>query len=365
MKVALVILNWNTEGYLRRWLPGLIASCKALGSRDGQDIAEVVVADNASSDGSVALLESRFPEVKRIVLDRNYGFTGGYNRALKEIEAEYFLLINTDIEVGEGWLKPLVDWMDSHPECGVCGPKLHALVCKDGDPGSDNAEFVRKDCFEYAGAAGGLLDRYGFPFCRGRILSRIEEDRGQYDAPADVLWATGACMMTRSSLWRELGGLDDRFFAHMEEIDYCWRAQLAGYKVTVVPESVVWHLGGGTLPQDSPFKLKLNFRNCLMMLEGNLESSFLAMGMSAQAAHRKATGRLAVRKVLDWAAAAVYLLSGKKEQAKAVRDAHREYRQLRRETEHSKGKRVPDGLMGICIIPLSILKGKKAFNCIK
>ena len=202
MKTAIVILNWNTKGYLQAFLPGLIAST------EGMD-AEVIVADSASTDGSLEMLFHEFPSVRQIRLDRNYGFTGGYNRALAQVEAEYFVLINSDIEVPEDWLKPLVAWMDTHPKCGACGPKL--------------LSWHDRTRFEYAGAAGGLLDRYGYPFCRGRVMKKLEKDEGQYDTPADVFWVSGACLMVRSRLWKKLGGLDDRFFAHMEEIDLCCR----------------------------------------------------------------------------------------------------------------------------------------------
>lgn len=307
MKTAVVILNWNTEGYLERFLPGILASCEGLD-------AGLVVADSASSDGSLSMLRERFPEVQVIALDQNYGFTGGYNRALAQVDATYFVLMNSDIEVPSDWLKPLEDWMDTHPDCGVCGPKLRA--------------FQDRDRFEYAGAAGGLLDRYGFPYCRGRILTRQETDRGQYDSPEDVLWITGACMMVRSSLWRDLGGLDDRFFAHMEEIDFCWRAQLGGWKVTVVPESVVYHIGGGTLPKESPFKLKLNFRNNLLLLDNNLARTFAAEGVKNPLC--KARRRIFVRMLIDGAAAAVYLLTLRPASFKAVWEAHREFRRMRR-----------------------------------
>ena len=237
MKTAVVILNWNTEGFLRDFLPGLLQSVRNV------EGAEVIVADNASSDGSMTVMKEMFPQVRTIAFDKNYGFTGGYNRAFEQIDSEYFVLINSDIEVPQDWLGPLVDWMDTHPECGACAPKLHS--------------WQEREKFEYAGAAGGYIDLFGYPFCRGRVLKRLETDMGQYDTPADVFWATGACLMVRSSLYRRLGGLDERFFAHMEEIDLCWRMQLEGFKVTVVPESVVYHLGGGTLPASSPFKLFL------------------------------------------------------------------------------------------------------------
>jgi len=315
MKTAVVILNWNTKDYLHRFLPGLIAST------EGMDAA-VIVADNASTDGSRDLLAQEFPQTRQIPLDKNYGFTGGYNRALAQVEAEYFVLINSDIEVPKNWLKPLVDWMDTHPGCGACGPKLHA--------------FDRRDTFEYAGAAGGLLDKYGYPFCRGRALQHIEKDKGQYDMPADVFWVSGACLMVRSSLWKELGGLDDRFFAHMEEIDLCWRLQLAGYKVTVVPESTVYHIGGGTLPNESPFKLRLNYRNNLLLLENNLALSFRAQGWSAESAVNKAQRRIFVRMLLDGASALTYLITRRWSFYKAVVQAHAEYRQLRRKTSTEK-----------------------------
>ena len=259
MKTAVVILNWNTRDFLRQFLPGLIASC------EGRD-AEVIVADNGSTDGSPEVLTAEFPHVRQIRLDANYGFTGGYNRALAQTDAELFVLINSDIEVTPDWLDPLTAWMDSHPDCGACAPKLHA--------------WQDRKRFEYAGAAGGLIDAWGYPFCRGRVLKRVETDTGQYDTPAEVLWATGACLMVRRTVWEHFGGLDDRFFAHMEEIDLCWRMQLEGWKVQVVPQSVVYHVGGGTLPADSPWKLELNFRNNLLLLENNLARTYTLEGRS-------------------------------------------------------------------------------------
>jgi len=309
MKTAVVILNWNTRDYLRKFLPGLIAST------EGMD-AEVIVADNASTDGSLEMLAAEFPDVRRISLDRNYGFTGGYNRALAQVEADYYVLINSDIEVPEGWLKPLTDWMDTHPHCGACGPKL--------------LSYHQRDRFEYAGAAGGLLDRYGYPFCRGRILQKVEKDEGQYDTPENVFWVSGACLLVRSKLWKKLGGLDDRFFAHMEEIDLCWRMQLAGYTVAVVPESSVYHIGGGTLPNESPFKLRLNFRNNLLLLENNLAKTFRAQGYSVEGSLGKARRRIFMRMLLDGASALTYLVTKRYNSYKAVVQAHGEYRKLRR-----------------------------------
>lgn len=348
MKTAVVILNWNTKGYLRSFLPALIRSC-------GED-AEVVVADSASTDGSMEMMAEEFPSVKTVPLDDNYGFTGGYNRALSLLEAEYFVLINSDILVDDHWLHPLVDWMDTHPECGICGPKLHGLVKR--------GNYQKTDSFEYAGAAGGYLDRFGFPFCRGRVLSRVCMDEGQYDTPADVQWCTGACLMIRSSLWKELGGLDDRFFAHMEEIDLCWRARLAGWKVTVVPQSTVWHLGGGTLSPKSPFKLELNYRNNLLLLENNLAASIEAGGVSPRKAGRKAARKIAFRVFLDDCSRVVYALSGKKDYAAAVTRAHEGWKRLRSESPRTgKGAvKAEAPLVPVNIVPNALLRGRGIFR---
>ena len=330
MKTAVVILNYNTRNYLEQFLPGLLASCEGLD-------AQVIVADNASADSSANFMQSHFPEVPLIVLEKNYGFTGGYNRALQMIEADYYVLINSDIEVPKGWLGPLVEWMDSHPECGACGPKL--------------LSWHQRDTFEYAGAAGGLLDRYGYPFCRGRIMQKVEKDHGQYDQPADVLWCSGACLMVRSSVWKALGGLDDRFFAHMEEIDLCWRMQLRGWKVTMVPSSYVYHIGGGTLPNESPFKLRLNYRNNLLMLENNLPATL--------GSRFKTRIRIFTRMCLDGLSALVYLLKGKWSFFRAVIQAHLEYRRLRRPGEMIPNARKPDGLYKGWIVPVGLF-GKKS-----
>ena len=339
MRTAVVILNWNTEGLLRAFLPGLLGSCPA--------DAQVVVADNGSTDGSLQMLASDFPGVRVIPLGQNYGFTGGYNRALSQIEAEYFVLINSDIDVSPGWLEPLVEYMDAHPECGVCGPKLHALV-----PSADGG-YSRLNRFEYAGAAGGYLEFFGFPFCRGRVMNRVAEDVGQYDSVRNVLWVTGACLVTRSSLWRELGGLDNRFFAHMEEIDYCWRACLSGRTVTVVPGSCVWHLGGGTLAPDSPFKLELNYRNNLLMLRKNLP---------ATVGRFRSSVIIGLRYVLDWMSAVVYLLTGKVPYWRAVGRGHKGYRQLKGDVPASVGTGQVGGYKKICVILQSLLRGAGIFR---
>ena len=252
-KVAIVILNWNGQAMLAKYLPNVIEYSR-------QD-AEVWVADNCSSDQSMRLLETQFPQVKTIVLEQNFGFAEGYNRALKQIEAEYYILLNSDVEVSHHWLTPLIEFMDSHPQVAACQPKLLAEY--------------DKDSFEYAGACGGFLDKYGYPFCRGRIFNMVERDNGQYDYQQEVLWATGACMMIRSKDYWDAGGLDGRFFAHNEEIDLCWRLRLMGRQIYCIPESEVYHVGGGTLPKSNPMKTFLNFRNNLTMLYKNLSDNEL------------------------------------------------------------------------------------------
>ena len=367
MKTAVVILNWNTEGFLREFLPGLLRSCANVPG------AEVVVADNASTDGSLKVMEKEFPQVRTLRFEKNLGFTGGYNRAFTELSygpgaPEYFLLINSDIEVPENWLGPLVEWMDSHPDCGACAPKLHS--------------WQDRNSFEYAGAAGGYIDTYGYPFCRGRIMGRVENDHGQYDSPTDVFWATGACLMVRSSVYRKTGGLDERFFAHMEEIDMCWRMQLEGWKVTVVSSSTVYHVGGGTLPATSPFKLFLNYRNNLMMLGNNLAKTY-ALGLyrkgtdpekAAAAGLRKAGCRISFRMALDIISAMVYLLTLKTDCFKAVLKAHKEYRQMKTDTspaqiqayleEYGKVGEVK-GIYRKWIVLQSVLKGTKVFGAVR
>ena len=369
MRTAVVILNWNTEGFLRQFLPALLDSVKGL------DSVEVVVADNASTDGSSKVLKDEFPQVRTIQLDKNYGFTGGYNRAFRHLmeedgenAPEYFLLLNSDIEVSRGWIEPLIQWMDSHPECGACAPKLQS--------------WQNKDMFEYAGAAGGYIDRFGYPFCRGRVMSRVEKDYGQYDSPAEVFWATGACLMVRSKVYESLGGLDERFFAHMEEIDLCWRMKLMGYRVEVVPSSVVWHLGGGTLPATSPFKLRLNYRNNLLMLSNNLARTYAvslvrkgcSIRKAARKGCRKASAQIFKRMILDGMSAAVYLLTFKIDSFNAVVSAHRQYRELVRKPDKKQveeylsvfaDKASIVGIYPKWIVFQYILRGDKIFSYLR
>lgn len=250
--IAIVILNWNGQRMLAKYLPSVIQHSEG---------AEIVVADNASVDNSVAFLCEHYPMVRILTFEKNWGFAGGYNKALEMVEADYYVLLNSDVEVTEKWLQPLVAFMDSHPEAAACQPKLRAVA----DRGA----------FEYAGAAGGFIDWLGYPFCRGRIFDTIEQDRGQYDKIEEVFWTTGACMMVRSTDYHAVGGLDERFFAHNEEIDFCWRLHNRGRHFFCVPQSLVYHVGGGTLPKGNPRKTFLNFRNNLTMLYKNLPASEL------------------------------------------------------------------------------------------
>ena len=243
-KVAIVILNWNGEKMLRQYLSSVM--------QYSQDEATVYVADNASTDGSLAMLRAEFPEVRLIELDKNWGFAEGYNQALRQIEAEYYLLLNSDIEVTPHWLTPMIALMDAQQDVAACQPKLLSIY--------------NRQTFEYAGASGGYIDRLGYPFCRGRVFETVEQDEGQYDDPTDVHWATGAALMIRAKDYWDVGGLDARFFAHNEEIDLCWRLRIRGQRIVCVPESYVYHVGGGTLPKSNPMKTFLNFRNNLTML---------------------------------------------------------------------------------------------------
>lgn len=291
VKVAIVILNWNGQRMLHEYLPTVL--------RYSRDEATVYVADNASTDDSLSLLKSEFPDCRTIVLDQNYGFAEGYNRALRQVEADYYVLLNSDVEVTHHWLTPMVEFMDAHPEVAACQPKLLSVA--------------DKDSFEYAGACGGYLDRLGYPFCRGRLFSTVERDDGQYDYATPVLWATGAALMVRAADYWDCGGLDGRFFAHCEEIDLCWRLRLRGRLVYCLPESYVYHVGGGTLPKSNPRKTFLNFRNNLTMLYKCLPDSELRSVMRW-------------RLLLDYVAAWQMLLTGHWGEFKAVFRARRAFR---------------------------------------
>ncbi|MBO7480649.1 MAG: glycosyltransferase family 2 protein [Bacteroidales bacterium] len=248
-RTAIVILNWNGEKFLRQFLHTLVENTNP-------ELARICIIDNYSTDGSLQFLSENFPQIQLVKLDKNCGFAGGYNRGLTEIDAEYFMLLNSDVEVGKDWISPLVELMDSDPTIGVCGPKL--------------IDFNNREKFEYAGAAGGYIDKYGYPFCRGRLFESIESDNGQHDTREDCLWISGAALFIRSKLFFEVGGFDDDFFAHQEEIDLCWRVQNSGYRVVCEPKSEIYHVGGGALPKSNPFKTFLNFRNNLYLVVKNL-----------------------------------------------------------------------------------------------
>ena len=243
-KLAIVILNWNGKRFLEQFLPVL--------EQYLPEYAEIVVADNASSDGSVAFLKEAHPSVRVLEHTENEGFARGYNHAFEHVEAEYYCLLNSDIEVTPHWIEPIIEQMDSDERIAAVQPKL--------------LSYHDRGRFEYAGASGGFVDKYGYPFCRGRVFSNVEDDHGQYDNEMDIFWASGAALFVRSDVYRTMGGLDPDFFAHMEEIDFCWRIKNAGYKIKVNPKSVVYHIGGGTLPKNNSFKTYLNFRNNLFLL---------------------------------------------------------------------------------------------------
>lgn len=295
MKTSVIILNWNGASMMRKFLPSVVANTPD---------AEIVVADNGSTDESLQMLASEFPDVRIVPLDKNYGFAEGYNKAIAAVECEYVVLLNSDVEVPEGWLKPMVECMDANADVVACQPKLLA--------------YHNKKCFEYAGAAGGYIDCFGYPYCRGRLFGVVEEDHGQYDSIKDIHWATGACMLVRRKTYMECGGLDSRFFAHNEEIDLCWRMRLLGYRIVCVPESKVYHVGGGTLPQGNPRKTYLNFRNNLTMLYKNLPDRDLQRVMLW-------------RFILDYIAMAQYLAKGCLGDVKAVLKARRDYSRWKKE----------------------------------
>jgi GT2 family glycosyltransferase len=275
-KVAVVILNYNGKKFLEQFLPNVIENTDAT-------LADIVVADNASTDGSVEFMKQAFPDIRLIVNDFNGGFATGYNQALRQVDAEYYVLLNSDIEVTPHWIEPVVELMDADQSIAACQPKI--------------LSYHDRTKFEYAGAAGGYIDQYGYPFCRGRLFQHLETDQGQYDDTKEVFWATGACLFVRAELYLQHGGLDDSFFAHMEEIDFCWRMKNLGYKIYCCPQSKVYHIGGGTLPKSSARKTYLNFRNNLSLLYKNLPSG-------------RVFWTLFYRVLLDWVAAIKFLAGG-------------------------------------------------------
>ena len=333
--VSIVILNWNGRNFLEQFLPSLIKYTL-------NPEAEIVVADNGSTDDSMAFMEKEFPSIRTLKLDKNHGFSGGYNRALEQIESTYYLLLNSDIEVSEGWLAPLVKVMEENERVAACTPKI--------------LNYHLKTHFEYAGAAGGFIDRFGYPFCRGRIFDAMEEDIGQYDESTEIFWGTGACLMVRSDLWKEVGGLDDQFFAHMEEIDLCWRLKRMGHVILSVPSSRVYHVGGGTLERGNPMKTFLNFRNNLLLLHKNLPS-------------KRRFITIFVRMVFDGISAFRFLMQGAFKDFWAVWRAHRaflgmkkSYKGTNKLNKTAKNNVIVSGIYPGSIVVDFFLKGNNSFE---
>jgi GT2 family glycosyltransferase len=337
--VSIVILNWNGKAFLEKFLPVLVTHSKMEG-------AEIVVADNGSSDDSLPFMEKEYPQIRLIRLDKNYGFTGGYNRALSQLDSKYFLLLNSDIEVTANWLEPLVSHMEAHPSCAACTPKIK--------------DYKNKSYFEYAGAAGGYIDKYGYPFCRGRIFDALEEDKGQFDQKSDIFWGSGACLLLRAEPYRAVGELDEQFFAHMEEIDLCWRLKRVGWVVNFIPDSTVYHVGGGTLARGNPRKTYLNFRNNLLLLHKNLPKG------------KKRRSILFFRMIFDGISALRFLLGGSLKDFFAVIRAHRDYYGMKKnyagtEIENKSGDNavIVSGIYPGSIVSDFFLKGRRKFEAIK
>ncbi len=286
-KVAVVILNYNGKDFLEKFLPNVI--------ENSSDTAEIIVADNKSTDDSVDFMRNNFPNIRLIINDFNGGFATGYNIALRQVEADYYILLNSDIEVTPHWIEPVIELMESDKKIAACQPKI--------------LSYHDKTKFEYAGAAGGYIDKYGYPFCRGRMFQDLETDNGQYDDVKEVFWATGACLFVRADLYHKFGGLDDDFFAHMEEIDFCWRMKNLDYKIMYCPDSKIYHIGGGTLPKSSARKTYLNFRNNLSLLMKNLPEGTVFW-------------TIFYRFFLDWIAAFKFLCDGSFTDFFAVTRAH-------------------------------------------
>ena len=331
-KISVVILNWNGKKYLQQFLPSILAST--------YPNFEIVVGDNASADGSVQFLKDNYPKISIVQNDANYGFTGGYNRVLSRVEADYFILLNSDIEVDAGWMEPVIALMEADELIAAAAPKIKS--------------FKDRNYFEHAGAAGGFIDHFGYPFCQGRIFFDIEEDRGQYDQSKEVFWASGAALFIKKKYWDKCGGFDDRFFAHMEEIDLCWRLKNMGLKVMYCAESEVYHVGGGTLNVENPFKTYLNFRNNLVLLKKNLP-------------FWRALCIIPVRICLDLLALLRFLSEGKRRDAWAVSRAHQSFllRLFNRDTTSAPSRNRSYNLHCMykrSVIRAFFLKNKKHFT---
>jgi len=329
-KVAVVILNYNGRNYLEQFLPNVLENSSPY---------QVIVADNASTDDSVHFLESQFPEIQLIKIPENLGYAGGYNYALKYVEAEYYVLLNSDVETTKSWIEPVVELMDENTEIAACQPKIRS--------------FHNKKYFEYAGAAGGYIDFLGYPFCRGRIFSTLEKDQGQYDDNRSVFWATGACLFVRAKDFHELGELDAEFFAHMEEIDFCWRAKNRGKQIYYCGKSTVYHVGGGTLNTESPFKTYLNFRNNWLLLYKNLSQKEFAKIKFK-------------RTILDYIAFIQLTVVGKYSNAKSISKAHRDFRKMSKKySQNEKEGFTHPEVFSRSIIRAYFLKGFKSFTKLK
>lgn len=335
-KVAVVILNYNGKKYLQQFLPLVIKY--SAGSK-------IIVGDNASTDDSVDFLKTNFPNVRLILQSTNEGFSKGYNSVLRQVEAEYYVLLNSDVEVTENWIPPIIELMEQEPSIAACQPKI--------------LSYHNKDYFEYAGAAGGFIDILGYPFCRGRIFNTLEKDHGQYDGISRIFWATGACLFIRAEIYHQFKGFDDHFFAHMEEIDLCWRLNKAGFKIMFLSQSKVYHIGGGTLPKDNPHKTYLNFRNSLLMLFKNTPKN-------------RRSQILTVRLCTDLLAAIHFLVTGNVGASKAVLKAYYTFffrlkkvkAEISLETDNSFQSR-QFGIFNGSIIVEHFLKKKKVFSDLK
>lgn len=295
-KAAVIILNWNGKKLLEEFLPSVV-------EYTNKEIADVVVADNGSTDDSIAYLEKNFPEVKLIKFDKNYGYAEGYNKAVAAVDYKYCILLNDDVKAAPHWVEPLFEYCEQHPEVAACQPKI--------------LSYKHPEEFEYAGASGGFIDCHGYPFCRGRMFGDVEKDNGQYDDIISIFWATGAGLFVRRDVYLEAGGLDKDFFAHMEEIDLCWRIHRMGHDIKVIPQSVIYHLGGGSLPASNPRKTYLNFRNNLLLLYKNLPA-------------KDGKKALIVRRLYDTLAFAMFVLKFDFANANAVLKAHNDYRKMKK-----------------------------------
>ncbi|MBE9510884.1 MAG: glycosyltransferase family 2 protein [Bacteroidetes bacterium] len=333
-KIAIVILNWNGREFLERFLPGVVRHSSSPGIK-------IIIADNGSSDDSLEFIRNKFKNVEIIELDKNYGFAGGYNKAFEKINSQYYILLNSDVEVSKNWIEPIIKEMDNDPVVAAAMPKI--------------ISYHDRSKFEYAGAAGGFIDKWGYPFCRGRILNNIEPDNNQYNDSTEIFWASGACLFVKSKIFHDAGGFDDDFFAHMEEIDLCWRIKNLGYKIYCYPFSQVYHVGGGTLPNETPSKLFLNFRNNLWVLLKNLPA-------------KKLYSVLLIRKILDGLAAMKFYLTLDWRKGNAVFKAHLSYykhfrkmKQKRKKADF-KNNNLPSSVYRKSILISYFLKKKKTFT---